>query len=130
MSPNNRLQATAAGWEVMVRRVGRAPTAPEPERYTAEVSLPNPMTEGQFGDETPSLVERLLAAICAIVIIALNFRFDLSARATSSVVGLAMLVGSWEFVSMENGFPDQRIARMTDSAGADGGNVGSSTVGV
>ncbi len=35
-----------------------------------------------------------------------------------------------EFISMENGFPDQRIARMTDSAGADGGNVRSSTVGV
>ena len=30
--PNNRLQATWAGWELLGRRVGRSPTAPEPER--------------------------------------------------------------------------------------------------
>ncbi len=29
---NNRLQATWAGWEVVGRRVGRSPTAPEPGR--------------------------------------------------------------------------------------------------
>jgi hypothetical protein len=32
MLANNRLQATWAGWEVVGRRVGRAPIAPEPER--------------------------------------------------------------------------------------------------
>src|SRR5438552_3785476 len=32
VTPNNRFQATAGGLEVLVRRVGRSPTAPEPGR--------------------------------------------------------------------------------------------------